>query len=465
MRPITLDELVARAALLHRVDRKYVVPAADLATFLDRLADDTRILEIDGRHTFRYRSDYLDTPTLTSYLGAAYRRRHRFKIRFRRYEESGARYLEVKTRGRRGDTVKQRIPHPAPNLTPDGLAYITSILTTSGTAGTGAAGAGIAGAGVTGAGVTGIGVTRAGVPATDIDAASVAGACVAGACVAGACVAGVGAGTAGVAGAGFAGAGVAAPCVAEGAAGAGSATVGVAGACVAGASAGTAGVAGTGFAGAGMAAHGGAEDGAARACVAGAGIASGGIAAAGIDLRHALTTRYRRTTFFLPRSASRVTVDEELSWELPDGTTRHVPDRFVIETKSPGGASEADRLLWSLGHRPCPVSKYATGMAALHPTLPANRWLAVLRRLTPDLTSRCGTLASHETRFPPQSSRRAGISLPADASRRAGTSPWVRRPSPVDAPCRDEEPRRVRAARPINASRRDGTSLPINVPR
>ncbi|GAB7036941.1 MULTISPECIES: VTC domain-containing protein [Catenuloplanes] len=239
MTPIALDELVARAALLHRVDRKYVLSGAELSAFLDRLGDDTRVLEIDGRRTFRYRSDYLDTPALTSYLGAAHRRRRRFKIRFRRYEESGARFIEVKTRGNRGGTVKERIPHDAATLTPDGLAYVTAVL--------GAA----------------------------------------------------------------------------------------------------------------------------------------GIPAAGLRLSPALTTRYRRTTLFLPGSGSRVTVDEELGWELPDGTARRVPDRFVVETKSAGGASAADRVLWSLGRRPCPVSKYATGLAALRPGLPANRWLPVLRRLAP----------------------------------------------------------------------------------
>jgi hypothetical protein len=39
-----------------------------------------------------------------------------------------------------------------------------------------------------------------------------------------------------------------------------------------------------------------------------------------------------------------------------------------------------DRLLWSLGHRPDRISKYATGLAAMHAHLPQNKWRPVLKR-------------------------------------------------------------------------------------
>lgn len=38
-----------------------------------------------------------------------------------------------------------------------------------------------------------------------------------------------------------------------------------------------------------------------------------------------------------------------------------------------------DRVLWSRGHRPVSISKDATGLAALRPDLPANRWQRTLR--------------------------------------------------------------------------------------
>ncbi len=112
---VTLDELNARASLQTRVDRKYVVPAAfvdDVLTGLrTQLGDDARVLRIDGQDDFAYESVYFDTPALTSYLGAAHRRRRRFKVRTRSYLDSAACFVEVKTRGPRGSTVKTRLPY------------------------------------------------------------------------------------------------------------------------------------------------------------------------------------------------------------------------------------------------------------------------------------------------------------------------------------------------------------------
>jgi hypothetical protein len=228
LRPIALPDLVARAELLTRVDRKYLLPATDLPVLLGGLTDGVEVLEIDGRREFAYRSTYFDTPDLDSYLAAARRRRHRFKVRVRSYLDSDVHFLEVKTRGSRGTTVKDRVPWAGR--------------------------------------ITGAVLANAGV---DVD-----------------------------------------PAV----------------------------------------------------------------------LRHTLTTRYRRTTLFVPTTGSRVTIDTDLAWELPDGTALRTPDRVVVETKSGRATSTVDRLLWSMDHRPCPVSKYATGLAALRPDLPSHRWHPVLRR-------------------------------------------------------------------------------------
>ncbi len=109
--PITLDELTAAAELQTRVDRKYVLPLADAEALLTRLDPGTRVLEIDGERTFRYRSAYFDTPDLISFRLTAYRRRRRFKVRTRTYLDSARCWLEVKTEGHRGGTVKNRLPY------------------------------------------------------------------------------------------------------------------------------------------------------------------------------------------------------------------------------------------------------------------------------------------------------------------------------------------------------------------
>ena len=111
LRPVGLDELVGTAELLTRIDRKYVVPVADLDVLLSGTGPGTRVLQIDGRRRFGYRSVYFDTPALDSYLSTARRRRQRFKVRTRSYLDSGLHVLEVKTRGPRGLTVKQRLPY------------------------------------------------------------------------------------------------------------------------------------------------------------------------------------------------------------------------------------------------------------------------------------------------------------------------------------------------------------------
>ncbi|WP_460067785.1 VTC domain-containing protein [Streptomyces sp. YKOK-I1] len=245
LRPVGLDELVARAELLTRVDRKYVLPAADLPVLLaglGGLGTDVRVLEIDGGRDFGYRSLYHDTPRLDAYLGAARSRRRRFKLRVRSYLDSGLDFLEVKTRGPRGTTVKQRIPYDGDDraLDPVGRAFVDAVLT-----------------------------------GARIDPRA-------------------------------------------------------------------------------------------------------------LRFRPALTTTYRRTTLLLPGDGSRMTVDTGLVWALPDGSrVLAAGDRAVVETKAGRAGCGADRLLWSLGHRPCTVSKYGTGLAALRPELPAHRWLPVLRRHFP----------------------------------------------------------------------------------
>lgn len=112
MRTVTLEELNTGAALLTRVDRKYVLPAADLPGVLDRLAADhpgTRVLTIDGRTAHGYRSVYFDTPDLVSFRTAAHPRRRRFKLRTRTYTDTGVSFLEFKATGARGTTVKSRL--------------------------------------------------------------------------------------------------------------------------------------------------------------------------------------------------------------------------------------------------------------------------------------------------------------------------------------------------------------------
>jgi hypothetical protein len=90
-----------------------------------------QVLEIDGRRTFGYESVYFDTPDLTTYRAHLQRRRQRFKARTRTYTDSGLCMFEVKLSGARGETVKERVPHPArygAQLTGEAVAHLRTTL-------------------------------------------------------------------------------------------------------------------------------------------------------------------------------------------------------------------------------------------------------------------------------------------------------------------------------------------------
>jgi hypothetical protein len=228
---ITLDELTDRAELQTRRDRKYVLPLDEVRRLLAALAPDTRILQIDGARAFRYQSVYFDTPELISFRMTALRRRRRFKVRTRTYLDSGQCFLEVKTEGTHGGTVKNRLPYDRHDDVTPGRWFVDEIL-------------------------------------PDHTA---------------------------------------------------------------------------------------------------------------VTFAPMLVTRYLRTTLYLPASRSRVTVDVDLSWH-DERAHLTLPRLAVVETKTRAAASSVDRLLWAHGHRPTAISKYATGLAALRPDLPAVPWRRLMRR-------------------------------------------------------------------------------------
>ncbi len=243
LRPVDLAALNAAAELQTRVDRKYILPARALPAVLAELPAGSEALEIGGERFLRYASQYFDTPDLDSYFGAARGRRRRFKVRARTYLDSGGSFLEVKTRGGRSATVKDRVPVVGDELDADAVTYAGDLL------------------------------AGAGIPDAD------------------------------------------------------------------------------------HLAH---------------------------RLSPVLLTRYRRATLLLPATVggdpSRATIDVDLAWIGDDGVGFALPDSVIVETKSGQRAGALDRTLWRHGHRPASLSKYGTGMAALHPALPSHKWRRVLTR-------------------------------------------------------------------------------------
>lgn len=115
-----------------------------------------------------------------------------------------------------------------------------------------------------------------------------------------------------------------------------------------------------------------------------------------------LSTAYERSTLIDPISRARLTIDRRLrcagrSNSPLDGEAgdEAVLDGIVVETKSARAPSPADQWLWRHHVRPTKISKFCTGLAAIHPDLPANKWHRVIARhwKTPTI----GPAATHPT--------------------------------------------------------------------
>jgi len=109
LRPIDLLDVLARAQLLERVDRKYLVPTEVAVDVIGELSADHHLLMINGRRTTHYRTTYFDTDDRRCIRDHVMGRRRRFKARSRLYVEDGLCRLEVKTKDPRGRTVKAQV--------------------------------------------------------------------------------------------------------------------------------------------------------------------------------------------------------------------------------------------------------------------------------------------------------------------------------------------------------------------
>ncbi|MGA5130225.1 polyphosphate polymerase domain-containing protein [Streptomyces olivoreticuli] len=98
----------------------------------------------------------------------------------------------------------------------------------------------------------------------------------------------------------------------------------------------------------------------------------------GIDaptaLHPSLSTDYLRATFVA--DGERITCDAGLTChDLHTHRTAHCDTTLVlVETKTTGHLTEADRLLHTYGIRPAVFTKYCSSFTWLRPGLPGNRW-------------------------------------------------------------------------------------------
>lgn len=109
--PISLDQLNSKAAMLERLDNKYVVRADVLQVAIEALAEHFDILEISGTRAFTYETCYFDDHLLHSYFDHHQGRRRRCKVRVRKYTDTQLCFVEVKLKDKRGITIKKRMKY------------------------------------------------------------------------------------------------------------------------------------------------------------------------------------------------------------------------------------------------------------------------------------------------------------------------------------------------------------------
>ncbi len=111
--PVSLRELDQRAALLQRVDNKYVVKRDTFLELVERLKENHEVLEIDGRRAFAYRTTYFDTSDLRCFTDHVDGHIPRFKARTRLYEDTNQCVFEVKLKNADDETDKRQLDYRA----------------------------------------------------------------------------------------------------------------------------------------------------------------------------------------------------------------------------------------------------------------------------------------------------------------------------------------------------------------
>ena len=126
--PINLKEM-ERAALMNRVDTKYVMTLDQVQSALQVLQPAYCALSISGQRMNHYRSLYFDTPEFTLYHDHVNGRAERYKVRSREYTDTHLSFFEVKHKTRKNRTIKDRISTAAQvvEMTPEMDSWLQDV--------------------------------------------------------------------------------------------------------------------------------------------------------------------------------------------------------------------------------------------------------------------------------------------------------------------------------------------------
>ncbi len=120
-RAVNLSD-IEELRLLKRIDTKFIFNLKDLPDILKKAKRYYKVLEIDDRRLFRYKTDYFDTTDQEMFLAHHDGRLKRFKIRNRHYIDSDTSFLEVKKKTNKGLIIKERLKSGIENQEPSDTA-------------------------------------------------------------------------------------------------------------------------------------------------------------------------------------------------------------------------------------------------------------------------------------------------------------------------------------------------------
>jgi len=106
--PIVDLEGMSEYSLMKRVETKYLITFDDFIQFIQSCDSTYYVLEIEAKKIHRYNSRYFDTSDLKLYRDHHNGKKHRYKVRIRKYETSSASFIELKRRMNTAETVKKR---------------------------------------------------------------------------------------------------------------------------------------------------------------------------------------------------------------------------------------------------------------------------------------------------------------------------------------------------------------------
>jgi hypothetical protein len=106
--PIGLEEM-DNVRLMDRLDTKYIMSVNRLPDLLRRMDGGYKALDINKNRVFAYKTTYLDTGDYLFFNQHVTGKLERSKVRYRKYENTGVTYLEVKKRTNKNRIIKWRI--------------------------------------------------------------------------------------------------------------------------------------------------------------------------------------------------------------------------------------------------------------------------------------------------------------------------------------------------------------------